>query len=289
MPSPFTDRPHRLHTVQESDPAREYQRLCDTVAAAGPLIVAYSGGVDSALLAYAAHDVLAEKAVAVTAVSASLSVTERRGARAFAKEHGIAHVEIATDELDREAYARNDGSRCFWCKTALFEAIEPIRALSGAQLALGTNLDDLGEHRPGLAAAREHSVLAPLVDGGLDKEAVRAVSAYLGLRTADKPAQPCLASRVAYGDRVTHELLARIDAAEQAVRSIGIAVVRVRAHADGTVARIEVPSDDVLAVLAHRTEIDDALRLLGFTFCSLDLAGFSSGRLNNLLTAHARS
>jgi len=161
--------------------------------------------------------------------------------------------------------------------------------LSGAQVALGTNLDDLGEHRPGLAAAREHAALTPLVDTGLDKRAVREISASLGLRTADKPAQPCLASRVAVGDRVIPELLARIDAAEQVVRSLGVAVVRVRAHADGTVARIEVEPTDLSIVLAHRTEIDRAVRMCGFTFCAVDLGGFGSGRLTELLTARARS
>src|SRR5262245_8061748 len=153
-----------MHVLPELDPVTGYARLRDTIAAREQLIVAYSGGVDSALLAYAAHDVLGDKAVALTAVSASLSVTERRAARAFAQEHGIAHVEVATDELDREEYARNDGSRCFWCNTALFEAIEPIRVLSGAQVALGTNLDDPREHPPGPAAPREHPPPPPLPD-----------------------------------------------------------------------------------------------------------------------------
>lgn len=247
------------------------------------LIVAYSGGVDSALLAAVAGDVLGRAALAVTAVSPSLPDSERRQAKQFAAEHGIAHVEVCTDEADRPEYVANGSDRCFHCKSALFDAIGPLADALGARIALGTNLDDLGDHRPGLRAAAERGTVAPLVDAGFGKQDVREVSRALGLRTADKPAAACLASRVAYGDQVTPELLARIEAAEEAVRALGFSQFRVRSHADGTVARVEVPDDRIPEAAQARAALDNAVRAAGFQFCALDLAGFSSGRMNTLL------
>ncbi len=247
------------------------------------VLVAFSGGADSALLAVIAHRVLGSRAVAVTAVSASLPAAERRRASDLARRTGIAHVEVCTDELSRPGYVANGGDRCFHCKSALLDAMAPLAALSGAAVALGTNLDDLGDHRPGQRAAAERGAIAPLVDAGLTKADVRAVSRLIGLDTADKPAAACLSSRVAYGDPVTVEVLARIEAAEAALGRLGFAVCRVRAHAGGTLARIELPAADLDRAAALRDPIDAAVRGAGFAFCALDLQGFRSGRMNVLL------
>ncbi|TQM38339.1 ATP-dependent sacrificial sulfur transferase LarE [Pseudonocardia cypriaca] len=257
--------------------------LRERVRAEPRLLVAYSGGVDSALVAAVAAQELGERAVAVTAVSASLPRSERAAARAFATAHGIAHVEVATDELDRPEYVANSGDRCYHCKSALFDALAPLAALSGARIALGTNTDDLGDHRPGQAAAVARGAIAPLLDAGFGKSDVRRVSAALGLVTAEKPAAACLASRVAYGDPVTPEVLHRIELAEEAVRGLGFPVCRVRAHGGGAVARVEVPADDVPRAAELRSELDAAVRGAGFEFCALDLQGFASGRMNVLL------
>ncbi|WP_432824617.1 ATP-dependent sacrificial sulfur transferase LarE [Dactylosporangium sp. CA-092794] len=258
-------------------------RLRDRLAREERLIVAFSGGADSALLAWAAHDVLGANAVAATAVSASLPARERRAAKAFAARYRIPHVEIATDELDRAEYRANDARRCFHCKTALFDALAPLAAALGAPIALGTNLDDLGDYRPGLRAARLRAGIAPLVDAGLSKADVRAVSAEAGLETSDKPAAACLASRIPYGEPVSAELLARIERAEDALHRHGLTVCRVRAHGGGTLARIEVPVEDLDELLRRRGEIDAELRECGFVHVAVDLAGFRSGSLNALL------
>jgi uncharacterized protein len=170
-------------------------RLRRRLSTESRLVVAFSGGVDSALLATVAHEVLGAAALAVTAVSASLPTAERAAARAFARERGIPHLEVCTDELDRPEYVANGGNRCFHCKSALFDALDPLASLLGARIALGTNLDDLGDHRPGQAAAAQRGAIAPMVDAGLAKADVRAASEALGLSTADKPAAACLASR----------------------------------------------------------------------------------------------
>lgn len=247
------------------------------------LLVAYSGGADSALVAAVASEVLGDRAVAVTAVSASLPAAERRSARRFARERGIRHVEVHTDEFDRPEYVANDRDRCYHCKSALLDALEPLAVMSDAAIALGTNLDDLGDYRPGQRAARERGAIAPLVEAGLTKAQVREVSALLGLRTADKPAAACLSSRVAHLDPVTPEVLGRIERAEAALHALGFPVCRVRAHAGGTVARLEVPEDNLDQAAGSRADIDAAVRAAGFQFCALDLQGFRSGRMNVLL------
>ncbi|GAA5164219.1 ATP-dependent sacrificial sulfur transferase LarE [Pseudonocardia eucalypti] len=253
------------------------------VRAERAVLVAFSGGVDSALVAAVAAAELGPAAVAVTAVSPSLAAAERAGARRFARAHGVRHVEVCTDELDRPEYRANDGNRCYHCKSALLDALTPLAEMSGAAIALGTNLDDLGDHRPGQRAAAARGAIAPLVDAGLGKAQVRRVSAWLGLTTAEKPASACLASRVAYGDRVTREVLLRIERSEAELHALGFPVCRVRAHADGTVARVELPEEDLGKAHARRAEIDAAVRGAGFQFCALDLQGFRSGRMNVLL------
>ncbi|GAA1840266.1 ATP-dependent sacrificial sulfur transferase LarE [Pseudonocardia ailaonensis] len=262
---------------------RAFDDLCARIAPYGRMLVGYSGGADSALLAHAAHHALGAGAVAVTAVSASLPAAERTAAAALARRHGFAQVEVCTDELSRPEYRANSGDRCFHCKSALLDALEPLAAQSGAVIALGTNLDDLGDHRPGQRAAAGRGAVTPLVEAGLSKAEVRAVSRWAGLDSADKPAAACLSSRVAYGDPVTAEVLARIEAAEAALHALGFPVCRVRAHAAGTVARLELPEADLPRALLVAAEIDAAVCGAGFTFCSVDLQGFRSGRMNVLL------
>jgi uncharacterized protein len=244
------------------------------------LVVAYSGGADSAFLAVLAHQVLRDRMVAVTAVSPSLAAAERADASAFATEVGFRQVEVETDELERAAYKVNDGDRCFWCKDALMDAVAPVVASLGgaAAVALGVNLDDLGDHRPGQAAAAGRGAVFPLVEAGFTKADVRAASRKLRLRTWDKPAAPCLASRVPYGTEVTVDLLGRVERAEGALRSLGFRELRVR-HA-GDVARIEVPVADLVAVAGRRDEVVEAVRGAGYQRVTLDLEGLRSGNLN---------
>ena len=269
--------------VTESGIPDLVERLKDRVAREDRLVTAFSGGADSALLATVAHQVLGSRALAVTAVSASLPAAERAAARDFARSQGLAHVEVCTDELDRPEYRRNDGDRCFHCKSALFDAVAPVAAAMGARVALGTNLDDLSDHRPGQRAARGRGAVFPLVDAGLSKAAVRAVSRELGLATAGKPAAACLSSRIAYGDPVSPELLGRIEQAEDDLHRAGFGVCRVRAHAAGSVARIEVPPEDLGRLLDRREEITGLVRAAGFVFATADLAGLRSGSMNALL------
>jgi pyridinium-3,5-biscarboxylic acid mononucleotide sulfurtransferase len=259
------------------------ERLREAVWAYDRLIVAYSGGVDSALLAAVAHSVLGERSLAVTAVSPSLPERERRAARELARTVGMPHLEVCTDEADREEYVVNDKNRCFHCKSALFDALDPLATLLDATVALGTNADDLGDYRPGQQAARERGVVAPMLDAGLTKADVREASAAMGLPTSEKPAAACLASRVAYGDPVTPELLARIERAEDALHDLGFAVCRVRSHANGQVARVEVPGDELARVVGSADVINQVVCDAGFAFCSVDLAGFRSGSMNTLL------
>ncbi len=246
------------------------------------VVVAFSGGADSAFLAWVAHDVLGSAgALAVTAVSPSLPAAERDECRRLAAEWGLAWREVETDEMEVAAYRRNDGDRCYWCKDALLRAVGPLAAAEGATVALGVNLDDLGDHRPGQRAAAEAGAVFPLVDAGFTKADVRAWSRRLGLRTWDKPAAACLASRLPYGTPVTLGRLGAVERAEAGLRSLGFGELRVRHYGD--VARIEVPTDRLADVVAERERVVACVRAAGFAYATLDLEGLRSGNLNAAL------
>jgi uncharacterized protein len=269
-------------TVQPPELAAAYARLRDGMAELGSALVAFSGGADSALVAWVAHDVLGpSRATAVTAVSASLPADELDDCRSLADEWGLTWRSVTTDELADPRYVANDGDRCFWCKTALLDATAPLAAALGAAVVLGVNVDDLGDHRPGQEAAAAREARFPLVDAGFTKAMVRDLSRQLGLRTADKPAAACLASRLPYGTPVTVGVLAEVEAAESALRALGFAELRVRHYRD--LARLEVPVDRLGDVVARRTEVVDAVRGAGYRYVTLDLEGFRSGNLNGAL------
>ena len=248
-------------------------------------VVAYSGGADSAFLADIAYEVLGTRMTAVTAVSESLAPDEREQAAGLARARGWRHEEIQTREIDRHEYRRNDPDRCFHCKDVLFETLDELAFERSAVVLVGTNADDTGDFRPGLRAAREHGVRAPMVEAGLHKDEIRDLSRARGLPTWDKPASACLASRIAYGIEVTPERLDRVARAEAFVRGLGLRQLRVRDHGD--LARIEVPLEYVeqLAEPMVRAQIVEHLKGLGFVHVTLDLEGFRSGSMNaSLLT-----
>lgn len=255
-------------------------RLLDRLAAHDGLVVAFSGGVDSTYLADVAAEALGPRAIAATAVSPSLAPSELAEARQLARSIGIDHVEVETREHEVAGYVANAGDRCYFCKAELFDRLAPLLDRY-ADLAVGTIVDDLGDHRPGQQAARERGVLTPLADAGMTKADVRAASRERGLVTWDKPAQACLASRVAYGVEVTPERLERIGHAEAWLRARGFRELRVRDHQ--AIARIEVPAADVAALATLAPELDVAFRRLGWRFVTIDAGGFRSGSMNALL------
>jgi len=248
------------------------------------VVVAFSGGVDSGLVAWVANDVLGpERALAVTAVSPSLPAAEYADCGDLAAEWGLRWRAVVTEELDDPAYARNDGDRCYWCKDALLRALGPVAdaEAGGATVVLGVNVDDLGDHRPGQRAARERGAVFPLVEAGFAKADVRDWSRRLGLRTWDKPAAACLASRLPYGTPVTLQRLRIVEAAEAGLQALGFRELRVRHYGD--LARIEVPTDRLADVVACADEVVSAVQAAGYRYVTLDLEGLRSGNLNRAL------
>ena len=261
------------------------QRLREILAERARLIVAYSGGVDSAFLAWMAHQVLGERMLAVIADSASLARVHLEDALAFARERGIPIEVVATRELENPDYVRNDAMRCFHCKDELFTVLERYRGERGFDaIAYGVNADDTGDFRPGQEAARKHRVLAPLLEAGLNKAEIRELARQAELRVWDKPASACLSSRVEYGRAVTPEALSVIERGEDALRAMGFRQFRVRHH--GEIVRIEIAREELPRALTAEMarEFTSVFKQLGFKFVTLDLEGFRSGSMNQLLS-----
>jgi len=252
----------------------------------GRVLIAYSGGVDSAYLAWAAHQSLGDRMLAIIADSPSLARTQLADAIAFAREQAIPLEVVATSELDRPEYVRNDAQRCFFCKDELFTLMEELRVARGFDaIAYGVNSDDQGDFRPGQKAAGAHHIVAPLLDAALTKEEIRALARSARLRIWDKPASACLSSRIEYGRPVTRQALDAVEKGEDALRKLGFRQFRVRHH--GEIVRIEIARDELPRALdlAMAAEFTSIFQALGFKFVTLDLAGFRSGSMNALLSA----
>jgi uncharacterized protein len=282
---PSTDTP-----LLPADLASLRDRLLEGLRALGSVAVAFSGGIDSTVVAKAAQLALGDRAVAVTADSPSVARTELADARRLAALIGIRHQVVATEEFANPDYLRNDGSRCFYCKDELYSRIgELLPGLGATVICSGANLDDKGDYRPGLKAAGEHGVRHPLVEAGLTKKDVRALARHWGLPTWDKPASPCLSSRLAPGVAVTRERTVRIEAAELYLRSLGLRECRVRLH-ENDLARVEVPAAEIarLAAPEVREPLARHLRELGFRYVTIDLEGFRTGSMNELIPLELR-
>jgi uncharacterized protein len=260
------------------------QRLQEHLRSLGRVLVAYSGGVDSAFLAFTVHRELGENMLAVLADSPSLARSQMLDAVAFSQEHGIPLTIIRTEEMERPDYRRNDASRCFHCKDELFTVMEGFRSQHGFDvIAYGVNSDDQGDYRPGQQAARQHGVAAPLLEAGLSKLEIRELARLAGLRVWDKPASACLSSRIEYGRPVTLEALQAVEQGEEALRQMGFRQLRVRHHGD--IVRIEIARDELPRALSPEmaAEFTRIFKALGFSYVTLDLEGFRSGSMNAVL------
>ena len=262
----------------------KYDRLLEIVQDLGSVIVAFSGGVDSALLLKVAHDTLGDRAIAATGLSATYAEEEMAEAREIAAEIGARYVMVTTMELTDPRYANNTHQRCFFCKSELYTKLAETAKEFDCEFVIdGANADDASDFRPGMRAAVNLGVRSPLLEAGLSKKEIREISAELGLRTWDKPAAACLSSRFAYGDPITVEKLRQVASAESALRKLGFRGFRVR-HEDST-ARLEFPSDQMFSVLERRNEIVSAIKAAGYHYVSLDLEGYRAGSMNEVLNA----
>ncbi len=270
------------------DLREKYDRLVGLFRQMGSVLIGFSGGVDSTLIAKAAYDALGDRALAVTGISPSLMIEEANECPKIAAQIGIPYLEIRTDEMDDPNYISNPVNRCYFCKSELWDKLLPIARERGYGTVVdGSNVDDLGDFRPGMEAGKERNIRSPLQEAGLTKADIRAISNALGLPTWNKPSHPCLSSRIPHGMFITIEKLDQVGQAEAYLRVLGFRGFRVRHH--GEIARLELPLADVPKALEHRAAIVDALTDIGFKFVTLDLAGFRSGSLNPSLPPHGNA
>lgn len=265
-----------------SELKQKYGKLKAHIASLDSVVVALSGGIDSSLVAYVAAKVLGLKALAVTSGSESLKQADLELAKSITHEWGLNHLIIKTREIENANYRANPSDRCYYCKSTLYDSLLDIANDRGIKhIVNGTNLDDFGDYRPGLVAAEEHRVVAPLVESGFRKQDIRDLANHLKLRNANKPAAACLASRVPYGTAISKPLLAKIERAEEILSEYGFSQFRVRHHGD--LARIEVPKEELSLALEHNQVIEQRIKACGYLYVTLDLGGFRSGSLNDTL------